>query len=314
MSEHVFPEGQLLRGTLAEGQARVLFCNTTHMTEACQICHKSSSVCTAALGRSISAGALLNAMTNKGTEHLTLTINGDGPAGKLVVVAKGQLIKAYIEHPDIELPLKPNGKLDVSGAVGNNGLLSVVRDFGFGHPYVGQSKLISGELAEDVAYYCTLSEQQPTLCSLGVRIASGKVVSSGGILIQPLPGCSEDLLSQLELRSPIYADISAHLLAESLDSLFFRFFDGLKPQILETCQVYYGCDCSRTKMERLLITLGKEELQSLIDEHHGAQIECDFCHTKHSFAERELVELLHSIENPCQDRITTESESPDIKH
>ncbi len=306
-----YPTGELLRGTLAEGQVRVLFCNTTHMAEACRITHKSSSVCTAALGRSISAGVLLNAMTNKGAEHLTMTISGDGPAGKLVVVVKGQLVKAYIEHPEIEIPLKSNGKLDVSGVVGNNGLISVVRDFGFGHPYVGQSKLVSGEIAEDIAYYCSLSEQQPTLCSLGVRLISGKVMSSGGILIQPLPGCNEDTLSQLELRSPIFADISTHLLTESLESLFLSFFDGMKPELLEKSQMNYGCDCSRIKMERLLVTLGKEELQSLVREQHGAEIECDFCHTKHTFSEKELSELLQTLNSSRPDAEASKADSPE---
>jgi len=161
---------------------------------------------------------------------------------------------------------------------------------------VGQCELQSGEIGDDVAYYCALSEQQPTLCALGVRVAEEKVVSAGGLLIQPLPGCSEDLLSALELRSPIYEDISAHLLAQPLEELFDLFFKGLDGEILESQNVQYACDCTRERMERVLLSLGRKELTELIEEQGGAEVNCYFCRTQHRFTKEELQALLAQAE------------------
>ena len=292
MGDTTVAMGRLIRGVLHGGQARVLLCDTTAMAQAALDTHEASNVCAAALGRGVSAAALLVAAAEEEANSLTMTFKGDGPAGSLVVVAHGRRIKAYIDHPQTELPLRADGKLDVGGAIGANGRLTVVRDLGLKEPYVGQTPLKSGEIAEDVTYYCMLSEQQPTLCALGVRVSAGQVLSSAGVLVQPLPGCSEELLSALELRAPVYADVSAHLLEMPLETLFEQFFRGLSPEVLATEALAYACDCTRERMERVILSLGREELTDMIKNQHGAEITCNFCRTAHKFTEVELRELL----------------------
>lgn len=292
--------GRLLRGVLMGGQARVLLCDTKAMAQAARETHQASNVCTAAMGRAISAVAMLTAAAEEPANSLTMTIKGDGPAGSLVTVAHGPILKAYIDHPQVDLPLRTDGKLDVGGALGKNGRLTVVRDLGLREPYIGQTPLQSGEVAEDVAYYCTMSEQQPTLCALGVLVGD-VVLSSGGLMVQPLPGCEESTLQALELRAPIYADLSAHLLEESPEALFESFFRGLEPELLADENLMYACDCSRERMEKVLISLGQEELDDMIAKDHGAELTCNFCRTQHRFTEQELCTLLaeaNGKENP----------------
>lgn len=288
----VIPMGRIMRGILMDGQARVLLCDTTVMAGAARRIHHASNVCTAALGRGISAAALLTASTEEQTSSLTMTIKGDGPAGALVVVAHGFQIKAYIDHPRVQLPLRTDQKLDVGGAIGPEGRITVIRDMGLKEPYIGHCSLVSGEIGEDVASYCVTSEQQPTLCSLGVLVGEDEVLSSGGLLVQPLPGCSEEVLSALELRSPIFADISAHLLEHSIEELHELFFRGLKPEILSVEALSYACDCSRVKMEQVLLSLGRKDLEDMIQKDHGAEISCVFCHERHRFSEEALQHLL----------------------
>ena len=285
--------GRLLRGTLRNGQVRVLMCDTTNMAELCRMTHEPSNVCAAALGRGISAAALLTASADDpDSTNLTMTIKGGGPAGALVVVAHGRRLKAYIDHPQVELPLKANGKLDVGGALGKDGMITVVRDLGMREPYVGQCELQSGEIGEDVAYYCVVSEQQPTLCALGVLVNEGRVSSSGGVLVQPLPGCEEETLAELETRSMLFGDISAQLLAQPMEDFFKACFDGMEPETLDVEGLTYTCDCSRERMERALISIGQNDLQEIIDDDQGAELVCNFCHEKHQFTTEELKALL----------------------
>lgn len=285
--------GRLLRGTLRNRQVRVLMCDTTNMAELCRMTHEPSNVCAAALGRGISAAALLTASADDpDSTNLTMTIKGGGPAGALVVVAHGRRLKAYIDHPQVELPLKANGKLDVGGALGKDGMITVVRDLGMREPYVGQCELQSGEIGEDVAYYCVVSEQQPTLCALGVLVNEGRVISSGGVLVQPLPGCEEETLAELETRSMLFGDISAQLLAQPMEDFFKACFDGMEPETLDVEGLTYTCDCSRERMERALISIGQNDLQEIIDDDQGAELVCNFCHEKHQFTTEELKALL----------------------
>lgn len=283
--------GRLLRGVLKGGQARVLLCDTTAMAQAARETHQASNVCTAAMGRAISAAAMLTVASEEENNSLTMTIKGDGPAGSLVTVCRGHEVKTYVENPQVELPLRADGKLDVGGALGHNGRITVVRDLGLREPYIGQTSLQSGEVAEDVAYYCTMSEQQPTLCSLGVLVGDN-VLSSGGLIIQPLPGCEEDTLSALELRTPVFADISAHLLESTPEKLFSDLFRGLEPEILADEVLTFTCDCTRERMEKVLISLGHDDLTDMIENDHGAEITCSFCGTRHQFDENELRTLL----------------------
>ena len=283
---------ELLQIDLGEGQARVLLCSTTKMAQECADIHGASAVAAAALGRLLTGAAMMGIMMKGEDESVTVTLKGDGPMGTLMAVADHGDVRGYADDPTVVLPLRADGKLDVGGAVGHSGRMTVIRDLGNGKQYVGQSEIVSGEIAMDFANYFTVSEQQPSLVALGVRLHEGTVLQAGGILIQPLPGCPEEMIEQLELRSPMFADISRELTFDTLDNLTEDWFRGLNPKILERTPIRYRCTCSRERMEKALISLGRKDLQSLIDEDRGAELSCHFCHRKHFFSTDELKDML----------------------
>ena len=201
-------------------------------------------------------------------------------------------MRACADDPRVELPLREDGKLDVGGAVGHSGRMSVIKDLGLKKNYIGQSEIVSGEIAMDFANYFTVSEQQPSLVALGVLVSGGAVLKAGGLLIQPLPGCPDEIIDQLELRSPMFADISREMTFAGLDQLCEDWFRGMEPRILERTPIAYRCTCSRDRMERALVSMGRKDLQSLIDEDQGAELGCHFCHSKYFFTTEELRGLL----------------------
>ena len=238
------PTGRLLRMTLKQAQARVFICDIKELAQAARDIHHASNVCTAAMGRMLAAGAVLGAQLKSEDDTITATINGGGPAGAMTVVthANGHL-KITIAEPEVELPLKANGKLDVGGALGSDGRLTVMRSLGFGEPYVGQVKLVSGEVAEDFAMYYTASEQIPSLCALGALVGE-EVISCGGVLIQAMPGCSDELLDQLEIRAELFSTISQALSENTIEEIARDYFRGLEPEVLEITPLTLTCDCS----------------------------------------------------------------------
>lgn len=299
-----FGGDELLHITLMDGQARALLINSTALCEQARAVHTLSNVACAALGRLMTVSVMMGSMLKSAQGSVTTTVKGDGPLGALVAVAHEDLtVKGYVDKPRVELDLRADGKLDVGAAVGS-GRLTVVKDLGMREPYVGQVELQNGEIATDFAYYFAASEQQPTLLSLGVLMTpaggdENHVVSAGGLLVQPLPGCSEEVLEELEARAGSYADISRQLVDATPDELCHAFFDGLEPQIIERHVPCFRCDCDRARIERALISLGREELQTMIDEDNGAQLECHFCNKRYFFTSDELRELLaHATQNP----------------
>ena len=283
---------EMLQIDLHGGLVRVMLCDTTKTVQRCADIHGSTPVCTAALGRLMTGTAMLGIMMKGEKESVTVTVKGDGPMGTLVAVADHGKIRACADDPKVELPLREDGKLDVGGAVGHNGRMSVIKDLALKKNYVGQCELVSGEIAMDFAQYFTLSEQQPSLVALGVLVSGGAVLKAGGLLIQPLPGCPDEIIDQLELRSPMFADISREMTFASIDQLCEDWFRGMEPRILERTPVSYTCSCSRERMEKALISLGNKDLQSLIDENEGAELVCHFCHEKYFFSTDELREML----------------------
>ena len=295
MTEGTFPRhagDEMIRMSLMDGQARVMICETTQLVQRAADIHRATPVCTAALGRLLTGTAMLGVMMKGERESVTVTVKGGGPMGTLVAVADHGDVRACADNPQAELPLRPDGKLDVGGAVGHTGRMSVVKDLGLREPYIGQCELVSGELAIDFANYYTISEQQPSLVALGVLVSGETVLKAGGLLIQPLPGCEESTLQQLELRSPMFADISRELTFAPKEQLAEDWFRGLKPVELERTPLRYRCSCSRERMERALISLGRKELQNLIDEDRGAELGCHFCHSQYAFTTEELRTLL----------------------
>lgn len=287
-------QDQLIRGILKQGQARILMASTAQLAEQARLLHQPTPVCTAALGRLLTASCLMGAMLKSDTDRLTVTLAGDGPAGRLVAVgAPNGSVKGYVENPRVELPVRPDGKLDVGGAVGRHGRLSVVKDLGLKEPYVGQSNLVSGEIGEDLALYFTASEQTPSMVSLGVLVApQGPVLSAGGVIVQAMPGCSEEVLSALEGKAPALADISRQLLqAERLEDMLKGLFGELEPELLGTGKPCWRCDCGRERIERALISLGRRELDEMIEQDGGAQVSCHFCNQAYDFTAAQLQAL-----------------------
>ncbi len=284
---------RMLQIDLCGGQVRVMLCETTETVQRCADIHGSTPVCTAALGRLMTGTAMLGIMMKGEKESVTVTIKGDGPMGSLVAVADHGKIRACADNPKIEFPPRQDGKLDVGGAVGHNGRMSVIKDLALRKNYIGQSELVSGEIAMDFAQYFTVSEQQPSLVALGVLVSGGSVLKAGGLLIQPLPGCPDEIIDQLELRSPMFADISREMTFAPVEQLCEDWFRGMEPRILETTPISYTCSCSRERMEKALISLGEKDMLSLIDEDKGAELVCHFCHSKYFFTTDQLREMLN---------------------
>ena len=210
----------------------------------------------------------------------------------MLAVAKADgSVKGYVDNPDIEPPLRPDGKLDVGGAVGKNGQLTVIKDLGLREPYVGRVNLRSGEIGEDLAMYFTASEQTPSLVSLGV-LTGREVVAAGGLIIQVMPDCSEVALKSIEMSAPMFMNISKTFAEYGLNGTLQQLLNHLEPEIIDTLHPVYRCDCSRERFERGLISLGAEELTSLINEDHGAELNCHFCNCSYRFTEDQLRALL----------------------
>ena len=284
---------EMLQIDLCGGQVRVMLCETTQTVQRCTDIHECTPVCSAALGRLMTGTVMLGIMMKGEDESVTVTIKGDGPMGSLVAVADHGKVRACADDTQVELPLREDGKLDVGGAVGHSGRMSVIKDLGLKKNYIGQSELVNGEIAMDFAQYFTVSEQQPSLVALGVLVSGSRILKAGGLLIQPLPGCPDEIIDQLELRSPMFADISREMTFAPIEQLCNDWFRGMEPRILERTPLRYRCTCSRERMEKALISLGQKDLQSLIDEDEGAELVCHFCRSKYSFSTQELRDMLH---------------------
>ena len=287
---------EILHLSLMNGQARVLLCDTTLLTQRCSDLHNANALCTAALGRLMTGTLMMGVMLKGAGESVSVTLKGGGPIGTMVAVADCDSVRACCDNPRVELPLRADGKLDVGGAVGHAGRISVVKDLGMREPYIGQCELVSGEIAMDFANYFTVSEQQPSLVALGVLTGGEHVLRAGGLLIQPMPGCEEATIEQLELRSPMFADISRELAAAPKEELAVDWFRGLDPVLLDRTPVSYRCTCSRERMERALISMGRADLQEIIDDGKGAELSCHFCGSTYFFTTDELKALMARAE------------------
>ena len=223
---------EMLHISLMNGEARALLCESTQMVQKAADVHNTTPVCAAALGRLMTGTAMLGVMMKGAQESVTVTIKGDGPMGTLVAVAHGGTVKAYADNPQVELPLREDGKLDVGGAVGHHGRMSVVKDLGLREPYIGQISLVSGELAMDFANYFTVSEQQPSLVSLGVLVSDERVEAAGGLIIQILPGASEAAIASIEASAGMFMDISGTMREYHLKDSVPQLLMHLEPEIL----------------------------------------------------------------------------------
>ncbi|MGI6004159.1 MAG: Hsp33 family molecular chaperone HslO [Christensenellales bacterium] len=293
MKEKTAHPDSILRGTLAGGQAGFALARTTRLAEEARRIHQLSPLAAAALGRTLSMTAIMTLFLKGENESITVTLDGKGLIGKIVAIGRpGALVKGYVGDPQLELPLNENGKLDVAWAVGRDGMLTVVRDLGMREPYVGQTRLQTGEIGEDFAFYFTVSEQTPSMVAVGVLVGQ-EVLSSGGLLVQALPECSEEVLSALEDKAGDLSDISSLFAQDQpIEAILEELLGDLQPQILERARPMYECDCSRGRIIRALIAMGEEEMRQMIREQDGAEVSCYFCNKVRRFTGEELENIL----------------------
>lgn len=284
----------IIRGIDKKRNFRIFASSTTNLVEKARQIHNTSPTATAALGRSLTAAVMMGMDMKNERDSLTFKIKGDGPIGSIVTVAnnKGE-VKGYVDNPHADLPSRPDGKLDVGGIVGENGQLAVIQDLGLREPYVGYSNLVSGEIAEDLAHYFYLSQQQPSAINLGVLVDKDiSVKAAGGYMIQLLPNSEEDTIDKLEealkVAEPISSLIDKH---NSLEDIINKLFSQFQIEILEEKDIKLSCNCSRERIENVLISLGQEELNNIIEEDGKAEIVCHFCNTNYLFNKEELLDL-----------------------
>lgn len=281
-----------VRATAYNGKVRAFAVHTTGIVEELRNRHRTWPTATAALGRTVSAALMMGAMLQD-EQKLTLQIKGNGPLGQIVVDAnaKGE-VRGYVDHPDVHLPPNSKGKLDVSGAVGREGYLYVMKDLGLKEPYRGSIPIISGEIAEDITYYFAKSEQTPSAVGLSVLVnRDASVAAAGGFIVQLLPGLEEEEISEIERAISELKPVSDLLLeVSSLEQLL----DELLPdvRINEAMDVMFRCQCSRERVERTLISLGKEELSSMLEEDGKGEVICHFCNEAYQFNSEELQDLI----------------------
>ena len=258
--------------------------------------HKTLPVATAALGRSLMAGAMMGDQLKGEGASVTLRFKGNGPLGSITVVSDNAgNPRGFVQEPAVLLPSKANGHLDVGGAVGHEGTLTVIKDLDMKEPYVGMVPLTSGEIAEDVTAYFAVSEQIPTACALGVLVDTDQsVLRAGGYLIPLLPGATDAVIDKVEAGVRALGEVTPALLEEGMDAekLLFRALEGFELEVLDRHPVEYRCDCSRERVARALISMGRGELESLIEEQGSAELTCQFCDAVYEFSREDLKDLL----------------------
>ena len=290
----------ILRGTSKNHGIRIFAADTTSMVEEARRLHNTSPVASAALGRALTASSIMGIMMKGDNDKLTLSINGKGPLGTIVCVADSKgTVKGYVSNPLVDIPSRADGKLDVGSAVGINGLVTIIKDMGMKEPYTGQYPLVNGEIAEDLTAYYAYSEQQPSAIALGVLVdVDYSIKAAGGFIVQLMPEAEEKDIDILEKNLSQITSVS-HLKKKKKtpEDLINLVLKDLEPMIYEKIPVSYKCDCSRERIEKALISIGKKDLDEIIKEDKLAEISCHFCNTVYHFNEAELIDLRKSLDN-----------------
>ena len=289
---------QLVRAITRDGAVKAVAVSTKELTERVRNIHKTLPVATAAMGRALAAASMMGNALKEEAASLTLQIKGGGPLGTVLAVSDhlGN-VRGYVQNPQVDLPLRQDGKLDVGGAVGSEGTLTVIRDLGMKEPYIGSVGLLGGEIAEDLAAYFVESEQIPTACALGVLVDRDQSVkAAGGYIIQLLPGADESVISKVEggvlAAGPVTALLDRDSSPEALLRTVLSDFDV---EMMETSPISYQCYCSRDRVERALISMGVRELEDLLAEQGGCELGCQFCDHIYRFTAQELESLIHRM-------------------
>ncbi|MFY9174206.1 MAG: Hsp33 family molecular chaperone HslO [Peptococcia bacterium] len=285
---------KLIRATTMDGTVRAAACVATELVETARKQHNTAATATAALGRALIANIFL-ALNLKGEDVVTLRILGDGPLGGIITQADANCtVRGYVQEPNVQLDVNPQGKLDVGGAVGKNGFIYVTKDLGLKEPYTGCSELVTGEIGDDVAYYLNQSEQTPAVVGVGVLIdRDHSCLAAGGFFIQALPGAEIELLEHLERNIQDVTSVSK-LIQEGItpEEMLVKVFGDIPYKILDEEVWSFSCNCNRPKLEGVLLSLGQAELEDMIEKDGQAELRCHFCNEKYNFSKEELQALL----------------------
>ncbi len=287
--------GKIVRYITDDGSAFVIAADTTDIIARAEQIHKTSAVNTAALGRLMTAASMMGDMLKGKDDSITLRLNGGGPSGAVIAVSDSEgNVRGYVQNPIVEIPLNDAGKLDVKGTVGTNGYLFVMKDIGLNEPYVGQTQIVSGEIAEDITNYYAVSEQTPTVCALGVLVNPNlTVAAAGGFLIQLLPGCPEEVIDKIEFALQDIEPVTTMLKnGMTVDEIAKRALKGIKIEKLDESRTEYRCNCSKERVEAALISTGRESLEEMAASDKTTNVECHFCDKVYTFSPDEIKNLI----------------------
>lgn len=284
----------MIRATAADDSIRAFAATTRQMVEDARRAHDTTPVCTAALGRLLTGGVMFGSMLKEDKALVTLQIRGDGPAGGLTVTADSHFhAKGYVNNPYVQIPLKPNGKLDVSGAIGR-GTLTVIRDIGLKEPYVGTIRMPSSEIAEDLTLYFAESEQIPSSVGLGVLVdRDWSVKQAGGFILQLMPGAGDDVIDALEKKIAHLRSVTQMLEQGMLpEDILSELIGDLGLQITQKHEVSFACSCSKERIEKALISIGPKDVREMIEEGKPIEVGCQFCRKQYRFDVEDLRRIL----------------------
>lgn len=290
--------GKIVRYITEDGSAFVIAADTSDMVRKMEEIHKTSAVVTAALGRLLTASSMMGDMLKGEEDSITLRLNGNGPAGSLIAVSDSHgNARGYVQNTVVELPLNDKGKLDVKGAVGTNGYLYVLKDIGLKEPFVGTTEIVSGEIAEDITNYFAVSEQTPSVCALGVLVNPDLTVNcAGGFIIQLLPGCPEEMISNIEKSLSDIPSITQMISdGMSTDDIAKRAMQGINIDKLDEYEISYKCNCSKDRVEKALISTGMESLKEMAESDEDTVVECHFCEKSYKFTPKDIKNIIKKI-------------------
>ena len=287
-------EDYIIRGTAANNQVRFFAAYTKEIVETARKAHNTSPVATAALGRLMTAGAMMGSMCKNDSDLLTLKIQCQGPIGGLMVTADSHAnVKGYVHNPNVMLPIRSDGKLDVGGAL-DLGVMSVIKDIGLKDPYVGQTHLVSGEIAEDLTYYFATSEQVPSSVALGVLMEKNNTVKhAGGFIIQLMPFAEEEVIAGLEKKIAQFTSVTTELEAGKTPEMIMEDLLGeFGMTIHDKIPTKFSCNCSKERVAKAVISVGEKDLKEMINDGKPIEVNCHFCNTNYEFSIEELKEIL----------------------
>ena len=288
----------IIRATAADGQIKMAVITARESVERARQIHRLSPTACAALGRTLCAASLLGQAMKEENASLTIRVNGGGPIGSVVAVSDhlGNM-RGYVENPGVELPLRPDGKLNVGGAVGKDGMFTVSRDIGLREPYIGSVELVSGEIAEDLTSYLLSSEQVPSACALGVLVDTDRSIrAAGGFIVQLMPGADEEIIAKLEDNIFLMDQLTTILDEDGTDAIFAQVLKGFDYHLVGEYPVAYRCPCSRERVEQALTVIDRKELDEIVAAGKDITVSCQFCDRVYAFTPQEIAALKPAAE------------------